>query len=119
MLVSFVNVRENSMSAYAVAHLHEVRMGAEIVEYLKRIDATLAPYCGHFVLHGGRFECLEGDWRGDLIAIEFPNRDMARAWYRSNAYQSILPLRTENSIGDVILIDAVPASHVATDVLCG
>ncbi|WP_418013162.1 DUF1330 domain-containing protein [Paraburkholderia caribensis] len=70
-------------------------MGVEIVEYLKRIDATLAPYCGHFVLHGGRCERLEGDWRGDLVAIEFPNRDLARAWYRSAAYQAILPLRTD------------------------
>jgi uncharacterized protein (DUF1330 family) len=119
MLVSLVNEPENIMSSYAVAHLHEVKMGEQIVEYLKRIDATLAPYCGHFVLHGGRYECLEGDWRGDLIAIEFPNRDMARAWYRSAAYQAILPLRTENSAGSVILIDAVPVSHVATDVLYG
>jgi uncharacterized protein (DUF1330 family) len=119
MLMSFVNERESSMSTFAVAHLHEVKMGVEIVESRKRIDATLAPYCGQFVLPGGRCERLEGDWRGDLVAIEFPNRDLARAWYRSAAYQAILPLRTDNSIGDVILIDAVPASHVATDVLCG
>lgn len=107
------------MSTFAVAHLREVKMGGEIVEYLNRIDSTLAPYCGHFVLHGGRYERLEGDWCGDLIAIEFPNRDLARAWYRSDAYQNILPLRTNNSIGEVILIDAVPASHSATDVLRG
>ncbi|WP_428983341.1 DUF1330 domain-containing protein [Paraburkholderia diazotrophica] len=119
MLIPLVNGVEIGMSTFAVAHLHEVKMGVEIVEYLKRIDATLAPFCGHFVLHGGRYERLEGDWRGDLIAIEFPNRDLARAWYRSDAYQAILPLRTGNSIGDVILIDAVPASHIATDVLCG
>jgi uncharacterized protein (DUF1330 family) len=108
MLASLVNRLEFGMSTFAVAHLHEVKMGVEIVEYLKRIDATLAPYCGHFVLHGGRYERLEGDWRGDLIAIEFPNRDLARAWYRSDAYQAILPLRTGNSIGDVILIARTP-----------
>jgi hypothetical protein len=34
------------MSAYAVAHMHEVAMGPDIVEYLQRIDATLAPFGG-------------------------------------------------------------------------
>jgi uncharacterized protein (DUF1330 family) len=111
--------REIDMSTYAIAHLREVNMGPAIIEYLQRIDATLAPFCGHFVLHGGRYEKLEGDWRGDLVAIEFANRDLALAWYRSPAYQAILPLRKENSVGDVILIDAVPASHLATDALCG
>jgi uncharacterized protein (DUF1330 family) len=107
------------MSTYAIAHLHEVTMGRPIVEYLERIDATLAPFGGRFIIHGGQYERLEGQWRGDLIVIEFPERKAAQDWYRSPAYQAILPLRMENSIGDVILIDAVPANHVATDVLSG
>ena len=41
------------MSAYAVANLHAVRMGPEIVRYLERIDATLAPFEGRFIIHGG------------------------------------------------------------------
>ncbi len=107
------------MSTYAIAHLREVRMGPPIVGYLERIDATLAPFGGRFVVHGGRYERLEGNWRGDLIVIEFPDRERAHQWYRSPAYQAILPLRTENSAGDVFLIDTVPADHIATDVLAG
>ena len=105
------------MSTYAVAHLHEVTMGPPIVEYLERIDATLAPFGGRFMVHGGPYERLEGTWRGDLIIIGFPDREHAHQWYRSPAYQAILPLRTDNSIGDVILIDTVPSDHLATDVL--
>ena len=41
------------MAAYAVGILNDVRMGPDIVEYLERIDATLAPYDGHFIIHGG------------------------------------------------------------------
>uniref|UniRef100_UPI0013D2A90B DUF1330 domain-containing protein n=1 Tax=Klebsiella aerogenes TaxID=548 RepID=UPI0013D2A90B len=50
------------MSAYAIARLHNVRMGREIVEYLQRIDATLAPFGGRFIIHGGQVELLEGQW---------------------------------------------------------
>jgi uncharacterized protein (DUF1330 family) len=107
------------MSAYAVAHLRRVTMGPAIVEYLQRIDATLAPFDGRFLVHGGEVEVLEGAWPGDLIIIEFPDRDRARAWYRSAAYRAILPLRTDNSDGDVLIVDGVSEGHRATDVLPG
>jgi uncharacterized protein (DUF1330 family) len=105
------------MSAYALAHIREITMGPAVVEYLERIDATLAPFGGQFIVHGGGVEILEGTWRGDLIVIQFPDRDHARAWYRSPAYQAIVRLRTTHSDGDCILIDGVSAGHRATDIL--
>lgn len=105
------------MSTLAVARLRNVNMGPAIIEYLERIDATLEPYGGHFLVHGGKFEQLEGNWSGDLIIIEFADRETARAWYNSPSYQAILPLRTRNSEADIIFIDTVAADHRATDVL--
>ena len=60
---------------------------------------------------------VEGQWGGDLVIIEFPDLERASAWYGSDAYQQILPLRTENSEGTVVLIDGVPPDHRATDIL--
>ncbi len=105
------------MTAYAVGHLHRVDLGAEILAYLERIDATLAPFEGHFIIHGGAPERMEGDWQGDLIVIAFPDMERARAWYASPAYQAILPLRTSNAVGHVFLIEGVPRTHRATDIL--
>ncbi|MDR5837883.1 DUF1330 domain-containing protein [Caballeronia sp. LZ034LL] len=105
------------MSAYAVAHLHEVVMNDDIIQYLDGIDATLAPFEGRFIVHGAPPEVREGQWRGDLIIIEFPSLAKARAWYGSDAYRVILPLRTNNSRGAVILIDGVEAGHRAGDIL--
>jgi len=105
------------MASYAVGILQEVRMGAPIVEYLERIDATLQPFDGHFIVHGGPPELLEGTNPGTLIVIEFPDRAAAQQWYGSSAYQAILPLRTENADGTVFLIDGVDRGHLATDVL--
>jgi uncharacterized protein (DUF1330 family) len=105
------------MPAYGVAHLRKVSVGPEIVEYLQRIDSTLAPFGGRFLIHGGEKEVVEGNWPGDLIVIEFPDIEKVRQWYASAAYQEILALRTDNSDGDVIVVDGVPADHKATDVL--
>ena len=105
------------MTAYGVGLLKNVKMGPPLVEYLERIDATLAPYDGHFIVHGGPAEMLEGTDPGALIVIEFPDRSHARDWYTSPAYEEILALRTENSTSTVFIIDGVGHGHRATDVL--
>jgi uncharacterized protein (DUF1330 family) len=105
------------MSSYAVGILQEVKMGPPIVQYLERIDATLAPFDGHFIVHGGPPEVLEGTSPGTLIVIEFPDRQAAEQWYNSPAYQDIVALRTENSVSTVFLVDGVDRDHLATDVL--
>jgi len=105
------------MGAYAVGLLKDISFGPDIVEYLERIDATLAPYSGRFLLHGEKPEVVEGSLEQDVIVIEFPDIDHARQWYRSPDYQAILPLRTRNAVGTVFLVDWLPAGHVATDIL--
>ena len=101
------------MTAYAVAHLRSVDQNAEIVEYLRRIDATLDPYGGGFVVHGVLPDVIEGEWPGFLVVIGFPDLDAAQAWYDSPAYQEILPLRTRNSDGVALLVDGVRAGYRA------
>jgi uncharacterized protein (DUF1330 family) len=105
------------MTAYAIAHLRSVTPNAEVVEYLQRIDATLAPYGGTFVVHGDLPEVLEGEFPGHLVVIGFPGPEEARAWYRSPEYQAILPLRTRNSDGAAVIVQGVGPEHLATDVL--
>lgn len=103
------------MTAYAIAYLRDVDFGDEIIEYLSRIDATLAPFGGRFIVHGGEVHGVEGEWDGDLIVLEFPDREAARGWYESEAYQAILPLRTEHSHGIAAIVGGVPAGYQATD----
>lgn len=101
------------MTAYAVAHLRSVDQNAEILDYLRRIDATLDPFEGRFAVHGATPEVLEGEWPGVLVVIAFPDRGAARAWYDSSAYREILPLRTRNSDGVTLLVDGVPEGYRA------
>ena len=101
------------MTAYAVAHLRSVDQNAEIVDYLRRIDATLTPYGGRFLVHGSTPEVVDGTLDGAIVLIGFPDLDAARAWYGSPAYQEILPLRTRNADGVTLLVDGVPQGYWA------
>lgn len=105
------------MTAYAVAHMRQVTLGPAVAEYLERIDATLAPFGGRFLVHGGVVEVVEGTWPGHLIVIEFPDRKRVHDWYCSAAYQQIVALRTDNSHSDVVVVEGVGSDHRATDVL--
>lgn len=106
------------MSAYGFAYLWNVDVGPGIVEYLQRIDETLAPFGGRFIAHGGTIEHLEGSLpEGAAIILEFPDLARARDWYASPAYAAIKALRTDNAEGHLFLVDGVSADHKATDVL--
>lgn len=105
------------MTAYAIAHLQDVRLGPEIIDYIARIDETLAPYDGQFLIHGATPDIVEGPWPGDIVIIGFPDMERARAWYDSPAYREILPLRTENSRGVTMLVKGVAPGYRASDFL--
>ena len=103
---------------YTLALLRGLDVSEEIFEYLAKIDATLEPHGGRFVIHGGgRIEVIEGEFDGFLVVLEFPDRDSAHAWYASDAYREILPLRTRNSTATAMIVDGVPAGYRATDLL--
>ncbi|KJV10849.1 hypothetical protein VZ95_02280 [Elstera litoralis] len=106
------------MPTYALARLIVTRPGPELFDYLRQIDATLAPFGGRYLVHGVPVERLEGDWPpGDLILLAFPNRAAAHGWYASPAYQAIKPLRTASAEGDVIFVEGVAAGHRGADLL--
>jgi uncharacterized protein (DUF1330 family) len=101
--------------AYAIAYLREVELGAEIAEYLERIDETLAPYGGRFLVHGGELTPAEGEWDGAIVIIGFPSQEAAREWYDSPAYRAILPLRTEHSRSIAAIVAGVPDGYRAIE----
>jgi uncharacterized protein (DUF1330 family) len=101
------------MTAYALAHLRSVDFNDEIRDYLRRIDDTLAPYEGRFLVHGARPQVVDGELPGFVVIIEFPHADRARAWYESPGYQAILPLRLNNSEGGAAILTGVPEGYRA------
>jgi uncharacterized protein (DUF1330 family) len=100
------------MTAYGIAFLRNPQPHhPEVLEYLERIQGTLDPYGGRFLVHGGKLDVVEGTGPGAVVVIEFPGPAEARAWYDSAPYQEILPLRTDNIDGDVLLVEGVEPGH--------
>lgn len=105
------------MTAYAIANLRTVDFNDEITDYLLRIDATLEPYEGRFLVHGATPEQMDGDLTGAVVVIAFPDSGRAHAWYSSPAYQAILPLRTRNAVGGAVIVDGVPEGYRAASLV--
>jgi uncharacterized protein (DUF1330 family) len=99
------------MPAYALAHLRTPQINDEVLEYIERIQATLDPFDGQFLVHGAEVDVKEGPWPGTVVIIEFPDAGAAHAWYHSPAYQAILPLRTRNIDGSTLIVEGVAPGY--------
>ncbi len=62
------------MPTYVLAHIHHTTIGPDIVDYVEHIEATMAPFGGRHIVHGGLTTVLEGEWPGDTVILEFPDR---------------------------------------------
>lgn len=103
------------MSAYALAHLYDPQLNDDVLTYIERIQATMDPFGGRFLVHGPHVEVKEGSWPGTIVILEFPTIDDARAWYESPAYQAIISLRTDHIRADTLIVDGVAREYVAAE----
>ncbi|SEG89035.1 Uncharacterized conserved protein, DUF1330 family [Nonomuraea solani] len=100
------------MTAYAIAHLLDSdQPHPDVAEYMERIQSTLDPFAGRFIVHGGPVDVREGQWPGSVVMLAFPSGQNARDWYDSAAYQAILPLRADHLEGEVIIVEGVGPDH--------
>ena len=96
------------MSTYLINHL---RIPGGVpneagLAYLEQVEGTVRPYGGKWLAQGN-VRVLEGAWPGSVVLMEFADVCAALNWYDSPAYQRILPLRVNNAVSDLILVDSV------------
>lgn len=100
------------MTAYAIAHLRTPQINDDVLDYIERIQDTLDPFGGRFIVHGPtEIDVREGEWPGTIVIIEFPSMAKATAWYESDGYQEILPLRTRHIDGTAMIVPGVRADY--------
>ncbi|MBV9654953.1 MAG: DUF1330 domain-containing protein [Acetobacteraceae bacterium] len=96
------------MPAYIIVDM-DVTDPALLEEYKKLTPATIARYGGRFLVRGGAFETLEGDWHPKrLVVLEFPSVDRAKAWVNSAEYAPARALRQRASNTNLVVVDGVP-----------
>ena len=95
------------MAAYIIADV-TVTDPAAMEEYRKRVPATLAPFGGRFIVRGGAYQTVEGDWKPNrLVVLEFPSLDQARRWYDSEEYREPKAMRLRAGRGNMVMVDGV------------
>ena len=95
------------MRAYVIVQV-EVLDQRSYDAYRKDVLPTIEAFGGRFLVRGGNFTKMEGEWPySRTVVIEFPSRADAEGWYRSPAYQKILPLRTQAGRCQFIAADGV------------
>lgn len=82
------------MTSFVIVDLTPIDK-TKLAEYSALAAETLKPFNGHFIAKGG-IEVLHGDAAHPAKAvIQFPDKESATNWYKSAAYQAIIPLREQ------------------------
>jgi uncharacterized protein (DUF1330 family) len=95
------------MSAYIIVDI-DIHDGAGLEAYRKQVPATIAKYGGRFIVRGGKFETLEGQWHPKrLVVLEFPSVEQAKRWYDSEEYRPLKAMRFKASKSNLVLVEGV------------
>ena len=97
------------MTAFFVAVV-AVKDLAKMQDYSKKAAETFKPFGGEMVLRGKVGEVLTGSSATHQATgiASFPSMQDLKAWYASDAYQAIIPLREEAADMTITAYD-VPA----------
>ncbi|GCE16863.1 DUF1330 domain-containing protein [Dictyobacter kobayashii] len=77
-------------------------------DYRKQVGATLEKYGGKFLIRGGAFEVIEGEWPLQrLVMLEFADTAQFKRWYSSPEYSRIREIRFQASDARAILVQGV------------
>jgi uncharacterized protein (DUF1330 family) len=86
----------------------EVTDAEGIRPYSAAVESTFQPYGGRYVVRGGKVTSLEGAPTQRIIMIAFPTMERAQAWYDSEAYRALRPIRQRSATSRVFILGALP-----------
>ncbi|HEY5290976.1 MAG TPA: DUF1330 domain-containing protein [Burkholderiales bacterium] len=95
------------MAAYLVVDI-DVTNPAQFEEYKKLAPAAIAKYGGRYLIRGGAYEAIEGDWKPQrLTVVEFESMEKAKAFYHSPEYQTAIKARTGAAKFKALLVQGI------------
>ncbi|MGP1678500.1 MAG: DUF1330 domain-containing protein [Burkholderiales bacterium] len=95
------------MAAYLVVDI-DVTDPAQFEEYKKLAPAAIAKYGGRYMIRGGAYEVLEGEWKPQrLTIVEFESMEKANAFYASPEYQVAIKARAGAANFKALLVQGI------------
>ena len=81
-------------------------------QYMAAAPAAVAAAGGEYLVRGGRFETLEGQWQPARIAmLRFPSYETAKAFYDGEMYRAARAKRHgATEFFNMVLVEGVPAT---------
>ena len=78
-------------------------------KYMAEAPAAVAAAGGEYLVRGGRFETMEGNWNPARIAmLRFPSFDKARAFYNGEMYRAACARRQgATEFFNMVLVEGV------------
>ena len=94
------------MSAYVIVNI-DVRDAEAYEEYKAKVPALIRKHGGEYVIRGGKFVVLEGDWKPSrLVLLRFPDMAAAQAMFDDPEYQPLKALRQRAAKTDLVAVEA-------------
>lgn len=85
---------------------------AAFQEYARQSPGVIASFGGRHIARGGKTIVFEGpEDRRHVVVAEFPDFESAERCYKSVAYQSIIPFRTNCATLEFVLVDGYGTTH--------
>jgi uncharacterized protein (DUF1330 family) len=95
------------MLAYFIVDL-DVHDRVGMREYLERVPGTLTKYGGRYIVRGGQFEVVEGNWQPTrVVMMEFPSMEQAKLWYDCEEYKEMKAARVKAARTNIVLVEGV------------
>jgi uncharacterized protein (DUF1330 family) len=106
--LNFDRVKESAVVAYVIFIKERTRNQQEVDLYRDMAPAGLAGHPITFRVAHGRKEVVEGPDCEDMMMLEFPTFEEAKAWYSNPAYQAASEHRFKGADYRAIIIEGVP-----------
>jgi uncharacterized protein (DUF1330 family) len=105
-----LNLKESTMPAYIIVDMLVSDMD-QYKQYMAVAPAAVAAAGGEYLVRGGRFEALEGQWQPSRIAmLRFPSFDAAKAFYDGEMYRAARAKRQgATEFFNMVLVEGVAA----------
>jgi uncharacterized protein (DUF1330 family) len=95
------------MSAYMIVDV-DVKDAEAYAEYNSRVPALIRKHGGEYLVRGGKFITLEGDWKPRrLVVFRFPDIASAQALYNDPEYQPLIAIRQRVSSMNMIVVEGI------------
>jgi RNA polymerase sigma-70 factor, ECF subfamily len=103
--ICHLNKEEEIMSAYLIVNI-DVKDDTDYEEYKAKVPALVRKHGGEYLVRGGNFIVLEGDWKPNrLVLLRFPDIVAVQNLFNDPEYQPLKALRQRATESEIVGVE--------------